>query len=36
MLTIMTLSVPVFAIATILAGVVYGATPNFHHQSQST
>jgi hypothetical protein len=32
----LTLSVPVLAIASILAGVVYGATSDFHHQSQST
>ena len=32
----LTLSVPIFAIASILAGVVYGSTSSFHHQSQST
>ena len=32
----LTLSVPVLAIFSILAGAVFGATPSFHHQSQST
>lgn len=32
----LTLSVPVLAIASIIAGIVYGATPDFHHQSQTT
>jgi hypothetical protein len=31
-----TLFIPVLAIASIIAGIVYGATSEFHHQSQTT
>jgi len=31
-----TLFIPVLAIASFIAGIVYGATSDFYHQSQTT